>query len=248
MKQPAPAAVIKIASIKAACKNCSLRELCLPMGLEEPDIEALDRLIRRRRQLRKGEFLYRVSEPLKALFAIRSGSLKTIGLMEDGRAQITGFHLAGELLGIDAINSEQHTVTAEAMEKAEVCEIPFGELEQLAHEVPGLQRQLLRIMSREIVRDEQLLMMLGRMSAEERLASSLISFLRRRQRRGQPENSFKLGMSRQDLGDYLGLALETVSRLFSRFQEERMITIQGRNVCLLDVDRLESIAGARPLS
>lgn len=248
MKQPAPAAVIKIASIKAACKNCSLRELCLPMGLEESDIEALDRLIRRRRQLKKGEFLYRVSEPLKALFAIRSGSLKTIGLMEDGRVQITGFHLAGELLGIDAINSEQHTVTAEAMEKAEVCEIPFSKLEQLAHEVPGLQRQLLRIMSREIVRDEQLLMMLGRMSAEERLASSLISFLRRRQRRGFPENSFKLGMSRQDLGDYLGLALETVSRLFSRFQEEELITIQGRNICLLDVDRLESMAGARPRS
>ena len=237
------AKIINIASIKAACKDCTLRELCLPLGLNESDLNALDRVIRRRRTLYKGEQLYRLGDPLKSLYAVRAGALKTTGLMEDGRVQVTGFHLPGELLGIDAINTDQHPCSAEALETAEVCEIPYDALEGLAQQVPGLQHQLFRIMSREIVEDERLLMMLGRMSAEERLASCLLSFSRRHARLGLDSAALKLSMSRQDLGDYLGLALETVSRLFSRFQEEGLIEVQGRHVQLLNVDRLHAIAG-----
>ncbi len=234
--------IISISSIKAACKDCTLRELCLPLGLSETDLNSLDKVIRRRRTLRKGEQLYRLGDQLRSLYAVRTGTLKTTGLMEDGRVQITGFHLPGELLGIDAINADKHPCSAEALETSEVCEIPYPALEELAHQVPGLQHQLFRIMSREIVEDERLLMMLGRMNAEERLASCLLSFSRRHERLGVDGASFKLSMSRQDLGDYLGLALETVSRLFSRFQEEGLIEVQGRHVQLRNNDRLHAIA------
>ncbi|MDH3311246.1 MAG: fumarate/nitrate reduction transcriptional regulator Fnr [Gammaproteobacteria bacterium] len=236
------AAVISISSIKAACKNCTLQELCLPLGLTDTDISALDRLIKRRRMLKKGEMLYRVGDPLNSLYAIRTGALKTTGLIEDGRAQVTGFYLPGELLGIDAINSDKHPCSAEALESSEVCEIPFPSLEDLATKIPGLQHQLLRIMSREIVRDAEMLMLLGRMTAEERLASCLMSFSRRLERLGGAPEEFKLSMSRQDLGDFLGLALETVSRLLSRFHDEGLISVHGRQISLLDMNRLRAIA------
>ena len=242
MQKKEAATVINISSIKAACKDCTLRELCLPLGLSEPDLSALDKVIKRRRTLKKGELLYRYGDPLRSLYAIRSGTLKTTGLIEDGRAQVTGFYLPGELLGIDAINTDLHPCSAEALETSEVCEIPFAELEGLAQKVPGLQHQLLRVMSREIVRDEGMLMMLGRMSAEERLASCLMSFSRRLARLGDTAVEFKLSMSRQDLGDYLGLALETVSRLLSRFQDDGLISVNGRQIVLRDTDRLRSMA------
>ena len=159
---------------------------------------------------------------------------------------MTGFYLPGELLGIDAINTDLHPCSAEALETSEVCEIPFDSLEELAQKVPGLQHQLLRIMSREIVRDEDMLMMLGRMSAEERLASCLMSFSRRLARLGNGAVEFRLSMSRQDLGDYLGLALETVSRLLSRFQEENLISVHGRQIVLRDLDRLRAMAAGAP--
>ena len=234
--------MISISSIKAACKDCSLRELCIPLGLSEPDLAALDNIIKRRRPLNKGEMLYRHGDPLRALYAIRSGALKTTGLIEDGRAQVTGFYLPGEILGMDAINDDKHPCSAEALETSEICDIPYGALEDLAQKIPGLQHQLLRIMSREIVRDEDMLVVLGRMSAEERLASCLMSFSRRLARLGVSVLEFKLSMSRQDLGDYLGLALETVSRLLSRFQEEGLISVHGRQIVLRDIARLNSMA------
>ncbi len=242
MKKQEAAKVINITSIKAACKDCSLHELCLPLGLGESDLTALDSTIKRRRTLKKGEMLYRFGDPLKSLYALRSGSMKTTGLIEDGRVQITGFYLPGELLGIDAINADVHPCSAEALEASDVCEIPYPALEDLALKIPGLQHQLLRIMSREIVRDEEMLMMLGRMTAEEKLASCLMSFSRRLTSSGNSAADFKLSMSRQDLGDYLGLALETVSRLLSRFQEDGLITVHGRHILLHDVPRLHAMA------
>lgn len=242
MQKKEAATVINISGIKAACKDCTLRELCLPVGLNEPDLSALDKVIKRRRTLKKGEMLYRFGDPLRSLYAIRNGALKTTGLIEDGRAQVTGFYLPGELLGIDAINTDRHPCSAEALETSEVCDIPYPALEDLARIVPGLQHQLLRIMSREIVRDEEMLMMLGRMSAEERLASCLMSFSRRLARLGDHTVEFKLSMSRQDLGDYLGLALETVSRLLSRFQDEGLIGVHGRQIVLRNLNRLHAMA------
>ncbi len=242
MNKNETAAVISLTNIKAACKSCTLRELCLPYGLREPDLSAVDKVVKRRHKLKKGELLYRFGDPLKSLYAIRSGALKTTSLLGDGRAQVMGFYLSGELLGMDAINTDHHPCSAEALEASEVCEISYSDLEGLAQEIPGLQHQLLRIMSREITQDEQLLMMLGQMSAEERLASCLMSFSKRRARLGLAESDLKLSMSRRDLGDYLGLALETVSRLFSRFQDEGLISVQGRHVRLHDMERLRTIA------
>lgn len=245
MEKRLAAKVVTLSHVRAACKDCSLRELCLPLGLDDIDLKALDSAIKRRRNLKKGEMLYRFGDPLKSVYAIKHGTFKSTGLMEDGRVQVTAFYLPGELLGFDAINTDHHPCSAEALDTAEVCEIPFGALEELALRVPGLQHQLFRIMSREIVRDERLLMMLGRMTAEERLAACLVSFCRRYGRLGGDRLEFKLSMSRQDLADYLGLALETVSRLFSRFQEDGLIGVHGRHVHLLDITRLESMSGGR---
>jgi len=244
MQKKETATVINIANIKSACRDCSLRELCLPLGLNESDLDALDKLIKRRRRLVKGETLYRFGDKLVLLYAIRQGCIKTTGLLEDGRVQVTGFYFPGELLGIDAFNTDLHPCNAEVLDTTEVCEIPYHDLEDLALKIPGLQHQLFRIMSREIVRDEQMLMMLGRMTAEERLAACLLSFCQRRRNLGESGNEFRLSMSRQDLGDYMGLALETVSRLFSRFQDDGLISVQGRIVRIHDISRLRQLAGA----
>jgi CRP/FNR family transcriptional regulator len=241
MRAPGSATVIDIAILKVACGECSLRDLCLPLGLSAEDMRALEATIKSHRKLSKGDFLYRVGDPFRSLFAIRSGSTKTCEIAADGSVQITGFHLSGELLGIDAISSEKHPCDVVALETTEICELPFGKLEALARELPGLQHQLFRIMSREIMEEEVQLLMLGRMKAEERLAAFLLSFSRRYQRLGQSPSDLRLPMSRQDLGDYLGLALETVSRLFSRFQEEKLITVQGRSVKLLNIESLKDI-------
>ncbi len=241
MHAPSSANVINIAALKAACSDCSLRDLCLPLGLGAEDMRALEGTVKSHRKLNKGEFLYRVGDPFRSLFAIRAGSTKTCEIAADGSVQITGFHLPGELLGIDAINSEKHPCDVIALETTEVCELPFGKLEALARELPGLQHQLFRLMSREIAVEEVQLLMLGRMKAEERLAAFLLSFSKRFRVLGYSPTDLRLPMSRQDLGDYLGLALETVSRLFSRFQEEKLITVQGRNVKLLNIARLKGV-------
>jgi len=241
MRTPNSANVICLTTLKVACGECSLRELCLPLGLGADDMRALEATVKSHRKLSKGEYLYRVGDPFHSLFAIRSGSTKNCEITADGSVQITGFHLAGELLGMDAISSEQHPCDVVALETTEICELPFEKLEALANEVPGLQHQLWRLMSREIADEEIQLVMLGRMKAEERLATFLLSFSRRLQKLGNSSSVLRLPMSRQDLGDYLGLALETVSRLFSRFQEEKLITVQGRNIKLLDAGRLKNI-------
>jgi CRP/FNR family transcriptional regulator len=241
MRTPNSANVISLTALKVACGECSLKDLCLPLGLGADDMRALEATVKSHRKLSKGEFLYRVGDPFRSLFAIRSGSTKNCEITTDGSVQITGFHLAGELLGMDAISSEQHPCDVVALETTEICELPFDKLESLAHELPGLQHQLLRLMSREIADEEIQLVMLGRMKAEERLATFLLSFSRRLQKLGNSSSVLRLPMSRQDLGDYLGLALETVSRLFSRFQEEKLITVQGRNIKLLDAGRLKNI-------
>ena len=241
MHAPRSATVINIAALKAACTDCSLRDLCLPLGLSADDLRALEDTVKSHRKLNKGEFLYRVGDPFRSLYAIRTGSTKTCEIAADGSVQITGFHLPGELLGIDAINSEKHPCDVVALETTEICELPFGKLEGLARELPGLQHQLFRLMSREIAEEEVQLLMLGRMKAEERLAAFLLSISKRYHHLGYSPTDLHLPMSRQDLGDYLGLALETVSRLFSRFQEDKLITVQGRNVKLLNVARLKDV-------
>lgn len=241
MRATDPANIIDIASLKAACHDCTLRKLCLPLDLSEADLHALEGAVKSRRKLKKGDLVYRAGDSFRALYAIRSGSTKTCEIAADGSVQITGFHLSGELLGIDAISAEKHPCDVVALEPTEVCELPFERLETVAREIPGLQHQLFRIMSREIMDEEAQLLMLGRMKAEERLAAFLLSFSKRYQQLGNSATELHLPMSRQDLGDYLGLALETVSRLFSRFQEEQLMTVQGRKVRILNAVRLKGV-------
>ncbi len=237
--------VVKLDQVRVACKDCNLFSLCLPVGVDSSGLEELDNIIKRRRPLKRGEHLFHVGSPFQAIYAVRSGSIRTYAPTEDGLEQVTGFHLPGELLGLDAIHLKHHACAAKALETTSICEIPFDRLEELSTRIPSLQHQLLTIMSKEILHDQSLLMLLGKKSAEERLAALLLSLSERYQRRGFSPTDFYLSMSRNDIGNYLGLAVETVSRLFSRFQEERILIVQRKHICIQDLPQLRTIANSK---
>jgi len=241
MDRKPPAPVIDLSTVKVACGNCSLHQLCLPMGISPADMEKLERIIERSNLLGRGEFLFRSGDRFRSIYAVKSGSVKTTTFSEDGREDITGFHLPGELFGLDAIDSGIHSCSAQALERSSVCEIPFASLEQLSAELPSLMRQMLRIMSREI-QQEQGSVQLGRKSAEARLASFLLGLSQRLQARGFANDDFRLSMSRYDIGNYLGLAVETVSRLLTRFQDQGLMTVEWKQITLLDLPRLQDLA------
>lgn len=244
MTQATGTSAVKIDQIRVACKDCNLFQLCLPVGIDARELEELDSIIKRRRPVKRGEHLFRVGDPFQAIYAVRSGSIKTYTPTEDGHEQVTGFHLPGELLGLDAINLQHHPCAAKALETTSLCEIPFDRLEELSMRLPSLQHQLLKIMSKEILHDQSLLMLLGKKSAEERLAALLLSLSTRYQQRGFSPSDFYLSMSRNDIGNYLGLAVETVSRLFTRFQDEGLLSVQRKHVCIVDLPRMRAIANA----
>jgi len=232
---------ISLAIIKTACSNCNLRELCLPLGLTEVELERLDDLVSTRRRVKRGEHLYRAGSAFDAIYAIRSGFFKTDVLLEDGRDQVTGFQMAGELLGLDGISTEHHTCNAIALEDSEICAIPFSRLESLSREIHTLQHHFHKVMSREIVRDHGVMMLLGTMRAEERLAAFLLNLSQRFTARGYSHADFFLRMTREEIGSYLGLKLETVSRAFSRFQEEGYIAVQQKHIRILNVAGLKAL-------
>jgi len=232
---------ISLSVIKTACSNCNLRELCLPFGLSLDELERLDDLISTRRRIKRGDHLYRAGEAFDSIYAIRSGFFKTDVLLEDGRDQVTGFQMAGELLGLDGISTEFHTCNAIALEDSEICSIPFSRLESLSREIHNLQHHFHKVMSREIVRDHGVMMLLGTMRAEERLAAFLLNLSQRFTARGFSHAEFYLRMTREEIGSYLGLKLETVSRAFSRFQEEGYIAVQQKHIRILDVNGLKAL-------
>ena len=232
--------------IKTACSNCNLRELCLPYGLSEEELDKLDDLVSTRRRVKRGEHLYRAGAAFDAIYAIRSGFFKTDVLLEDGRDQVTGFQMAGELLGLDGISTEHHTCNAIALEDSEICAIPFPHLESLSRDIPTLQHHFHKVMSREIVRDHGVMMLLGTMRAEERLAAFLLNLSQRFTARGFSHAEFYLRMTREEIGSYLGLKLETVSRAFSRFQEDGHIAVQQKHIRILNVSGLKALMNHRP--
>jgi CRP/FNR family transcriptional regulator len=239
------APVISLHDLKTHCASCSMRELCLPVGLDREALRTLDEMIGSRRKLRKGDALYRAGEAFGHLYAVRVGSLKTTVLAEDGREQVAGYHMLGDIIGLDGIGSERHGCDAIALEDTEVCAMAFGRLEELARSLPALQHNLHRFIAREITRDHDVMLLLGSMRAEERLATFLINLSERYRRRGYSSTEFVLRMTREEIGSYLGLTLETVSRLFSRFQEEGLLQVQGRAVKILDLAGFRSLLGAR---
>ena len=229
--------------LKIACSRCNLRELCLPVDLSAAEMQQMDDISHLKRGYARGDYLYRSGDKFQSLYAIRSGSFKTQVLHEDGREQVTGFQMIGEIIGLDAICTDRHTCDAVAMEGSEVCELPFDKLEALSRKLPSLQRHLHKIMSREIVRDQGIMLLLGSMRAEERLAAFLLNLSQRFAVRGLSPTEFQLRMSRQEIGSYLGLKLETVSRAFSQFQNSGLIGVKARSVELLDLPALRALVG-----
>jgi CRP/FNR family transcriptional regulator len=227
--------------LKAACSNCSVLELCLPLGLSGPEIEQLDTLIVQRVKVKKGAALYRAGDPLRSLYAVRIGSFKTCVLSLDGREQVTGFQMPGEMLGLDAISTERHTCDAYALEDSEVCPIHFAHLEKLARELPSLQHNLNKILSREIVRDHDMLMMLGNMNSDERLAAFLLNLSQRLNQRGYSSRDFVLKMRREEIGSYLGLRLETICRGIAHLRDQGLAEISGRDVKIQNMDGLKQL-------
>lgn len=226
------------------CSTCTLGQFCLPVGIPAPELERLDELVSERRRLKKGEVLYRANDELSAVYGIRFGSLKSCVTAPDGREQVVGFHLQGELIGLDAVADSRHPSSAIALEDSELCIARFNELETLSRQVPSLQRQMHRLMSQEIRNEHQQLLALGTMRAEERLAVFLLNLSDRLLARGYAANEFVLRMSREEIGSFLGLKLETVSRLFSRFAQSGMLEIRQRHVKIIDGIALRTLAGA----
>lgn len=226
--------MVTTAGLKTACSQCNLQELCLPYGLDDEEIGLLDDLVGLRRKVKRQHHLYRAGETFEAIYAIRTGSFKTDVILEDGRDQVTGFQMTGEILGLDGISSEVHSCNAVALEDSEVCVIPFSKLEDLSRQVGSLQRQFHKVMSREIVRDHGVMMLLGSMRAEERLAAFLLNMSQRFTARGFSPAEFHLRMTREEIGSYLGLKLETVSRAFSKFQDEGLVSVQQKHIQIRD--------------
>ena len=238
MSQPmsivSPTTTINVSALKASCSACSMHQLCLPMGLGEADIHKLDQIIGRRRKVPKNTFLYRMDDPFTNLYAIRLGHFKTYQLSPSGDQLITGFQMAGELLGMDAISTERHHCDAMALEDSEVCEIPFARLEELFGTIPTLLHHFHRIMSQEITREQNVMLLLGNMRAEQRFAAFLVNLSSRYAARGYSPAIFQLRMSREEIGNYLGLTIESISRLLSRLKmrsEERRVGKECRMPC-----------------
>lgn len=229
-------------ALQAGCATCSLHQLCLPMGLDDSDIQRLDQIIERRRRIKRDQSLYRFESPFTSLYAIRLGHFKTFQINNNGSQQITGFHMAGELLGMDAIATGQHQCEAIALEDSDICEIPFARLEELFQNMPQLLRQFHRIMSKEISREQGVMLALSSMSAQQKLAAFLINLSSRYAARGYSATRFQLRMTREEIGNYLGLAIESVSRLLSNFKKSGVIDVQHRELELLDMPTLRAIA------
>lgn len=228
---------------QAHCKDCSLASLCLPLSLNLEDMDALDEIVKRGRPLKKGEFLFRQGDSFGSVFAVRSGALKTFTLSDSGEEQITGFHLPSELIGLSGMDTEVYPVSALALETTSVCEIPFERLDDLTAQLPQLRRQLMRIMSREIRDDQQMMLLLSKKTADERIATFLVNLSARFRARGFSSQQFRLAMSRNEIGNYLGLAVETVSRVFTRFQQNKLLEAEGKEVHIIDPIELCALAG-----
>jgi CRP/FNR family transcriptional regulator len=235
---------VRLEPLKAACSSCNLRELCLPVGMSNEQLARLDSMIAARRTVHRGETLFRAGDGFQSLYAVRAGFFKTCVSSEDGRDQVTGFQMAGELLGLDGIGTDRHTCDAVALEDSVVCVIPYHELEHVSQQVQDLQRVFHKIMSREIVRDHGVMLLLGSMRAEERLAAFLLNLTQRLHLRGYSQSALILRMTREEIGSYLGLKLETVSRTFSKFQDEGILEVKQRDIRILDHDALKRLVNS----
>lgn len=242
MNPATPSPVLDLVSLRRGCAQCSLRQLCLPAGIGPAELQRLDEIVRRRRPVERGGRLFRAGDRLGAVHVARDGAFKTVATSEDGEAQVVGFHLPGELIGLDALGAGTHRCDAVALTTANVCEVPFDLLSTVAAQVPGLQRQLMRVIGQSGDRDRDHLQMLVRRQANERIALFLHGLAERLRNIGERGDKFRLPMSREDIAHFLGLALETVSRGFTRLQEDGVISVLGRRIEILDAAELQRLA------
>lgn len=229
--------------LTSQCKNCSLSALCLPIALEDEDVSRLDQIIERKKTLKKGDVLFQQGESFDSVYAVRTGTLKTFNITDSGEEQITGFYCPSELLGLSGIDQNVYPISAKALEMTTVCEIPFDRLEELSNKIPTLKHQLFKIMSRKICDDQQMMLLLGKKNADEKVASLLMNLGARFKRRGYSGVSFRLAMSRGEISNYLGLAIETVSRVMTRFQQKGLIQAHGKEITILDTEEMSQLAG-----
>lgn len=225
------------------CQDCSISQLCIPFTLSESELNQLDQIIERKKPIQKSQPLFKAGDPLRALYAIRSGTIKSYTITEQGDEQITAFHLAGDMVGFDAINHMFHPSFAQALETSMVCEIPFEVLDDLSGKMPKLRQQIMRLMSCEIKNDQDMILLLSKKNAEERLAAFLNSLSMRFSQRGFSAKEFRLTMTRGDIGNYLGLTVETISRLLGRFQKSEMLSVKGKYITIINADELRRLAG-----
>ncbi len=247
-KHVTPILPVNSKSIKVACSSCNLRELCMPLGLSHEELDRIDDLVANRRKIKRGAPLFRNGDRFTSLYAIRTGFFKTCIASEDGRDQVTGFQMAGEIVGLDGIVNDIHTCDAIALEDAEVCVMPFDRIEDLSNQIHALQRHVHKIMSREIVREHGVMLLLGSMRAEERLAAFLLNLVQRLHARGFSQSELVLRMTREEIGSYLGLKLETVSRTFSKFVDDGIVEVKQRHVRILNTDALKEIVNPQVCS
>ncbi len=227
---------------QVSCSNCRLNSICLPISLHIEELEKLDNIIQRGRPLQKGDHVYRAGEPFGSVYAVRSGTIKAINITSDGQEQVTGFYLPGEMVGADGIATNTYTNSAIALETTSICEIPFSRMEELSVKIPTLQRHFFQLLSKEITDEQHLITLLSKNSAEERVASLLLSISGRNSRRQLSATSFRLPMSRADIGNYLGLTVETVSRVLSRFQKQAILSVDKKEISITHIEQLRNIA------
>jgi CRP/FNR family transcriptional regulator len=234
---------VPVTSESTHCSTCMMGSVCLPVGMPSSEVAKLDELVKERLRVEKGQPLFQHGTALDALFALRAGSIKTQINEASGQQQITGFYLPGEIVGLDGMLDGIHSSTAIAMEDSEVCIVKLEDIDEISRYVPSLQHQVRRLMSKEIARSHQVLLALGSMRSEQRLAAFLINLSQRLAALGYSSTDFIIRMSREEIGNYLGLTLETVSRLFSRFARDGVIRVSQREVKILDMAALNELVG-----
>ena len=235
-------APLDLIALRRGCASCTLQQLCLPAGIGLAELQQLEDNVKRKRPVEEGERLFRQGDPMDSVYVARDGAFKTVLVTESGEEQVIGFHLPGELVGLDALGTGEHRCEAVALTRANVCEVPFGDLSAVASRIPGLQRQLMRVIGQSVGRDQDHREILVRRQAGERIALFLHGLSERLQTIGEPGDRIRLPMSREDIARFLGLALETVSRGFTRLQEDGVIGVHGRKVEILDMAELQRLA------
>jgi CRP/FNR family transcriptional regulator len=227
------------------CKSCGVASICLPASLAHSEMDKLDVIIERNLPLKKGDHVFRQGDPFFAIYAIRAGTLKTYTVTNQGEEQINGFYFPGELVALSAINNMAYPISAKALETTMICEIPYENLDKLTGQLPELRRQITNSMAKEIRYEQQMMMLLSKKTADERVATFLVKLSERFKLRGYSPTLFRLSMSRNEIGNYLGLAVETISRIFTRFQKQQLIKVEGKEIEILDLDDIYLASGER---